>query len=133
MFVKIESMTNEISLLGKTVNYYFLPGKPLIVSHGEFSITNNTDSSKDILIESCWFLKNSQKEILHLFHIYHENTLLSNPFRVKGKTDFAFRITFPFQMIETGSKKYALLIQGKYNNKIIKAESEISVFEERAL
>ena len=125
-------MKNDISVNGQLVNYYFLPGSPMIVSHGEFSILNNTKSDKSFIIEKCWFIKDGTKKSLDLFHIYSNNMAVKNPFSVKAETRFDFRITFPFQLIESGHTKCSLLMTIKWNGNMIEAESEIVVFEERS-
>ena len=124
-------MKDEISVNGGLVNYYFLPGSPMVVSHGEFSILNNTNSEKNFFIEKCWFVKDRTKHALDIFHIYHNDKPVSIPFGVKPESRFDFRITFPFQAVESGHTKCSLLIRVKCNDKIIEAESEIVVFEER--
>jgi len=124
-------MNDDISVKGKLVNYYFLPGSPMIVSHGEFSILNNTNSDKDFFIEKCWFIKNGEKNNLDIFHIYRDNSSMSNPFGIKSKSSFDFRITFPFQLIESGHTECSLLIRVKCNDKMMEARSDIVVFEER--
>ncbi len=126
-------MKNDISVNGELVNYYFLPGSPMIVSHGEFSILNHTNSDKDFFIDKCWFVKDGTKHTLDIFHIYDNNTSVSNPFGVKTQSRFDFRITFPFQLVESGHIACSLLIRVKYNDKIIEAESRIVVFEERSM
>jgi len=125
-------MNDDISVNGKSVNYYFLPGSPMIVSHGEFSILNNTNSVKDFFIEKCWFIKDGAKNNLDLFHIYQDDASISNPFGVKPESRIDFRITFPFQAVASGHTKCSLLIRVKCNDKIIEAGSEIVVFEERS-
>jgi hypothetical protein len=125
-------MNVDISVNGELVNYYFLPGSPMIVSHGEFTILNNTNSDQDFFIEKCWFVNDGAKDSLDLFHIYHDDESISNPFGVKSESRFDFRITFPFQSAVSGNAKYSLLIRVKCNDKIFEAESGIAVFEERS-
>jgi hypothetical protein len=132
MSIKNESRADGFSFSGKTVNCHFLPGQPMFVSHGEFNIRNETGSDKEILITKCWLIRDEVKSLLEHFHIYKENTAMSNPFRVKAKSSFDFRITFPFQPVESGRNQCSLLIRVKYNDQIIEAQSEIVVFEERA-
>ena len=103
----------------------------MIVSHGEFSILNNTNSEKNFFIEKCWFVKDGTEHALDIFHIYNNDTSVSNPFGVTADSRFDVRVTFPFQRVESGHSRCSLLIRVKCNEKIIEAISQIVVFEER--
>lgn len=106
----------------------------MFVSHGDFFVKNNTDSSTEVLITNSSFYEDSNPETLDSFYIYTGDgaQALDNPFVLSGLETKEVRITFPAKPVRvSGKKTYKLSVEFLINGQKYTSDSIIKLVMEK--
>jgi len=127
-------LTGENALIveGKQVDYTFLPGEPLVVSHAEYRLGNRSPNPATCSIASCQFIENGAEETLPVFHVYAGDRSLDRVVVIPPAADLDIRVTFPFREAHVGVRfTYAVRLTLECEDRWYAATSRLNIVQEK--
>jgi len=123
---------NELVLVGQTVEYVFLPGEPVFVSHAEFKLTNPDLAPATCTVVSCEFVENGRAAPLDVVHLYTDDRSLGRVIGIPAASDLDLRVTFPFREAHIGPNfTYAVVLKLECGGRRFEATCRLNVTQEK--
>jgi len=123
---------NDLIIEGKLVDYTFLPGEPLVVSHGEYRIANETSLAQTCAILSCHFWDNDKVVPLGVFYVYVGDREFEKVITLPSKSELDIRVTFPYREVHVGINfRYGVQIYLECRDRQYNVTSKLNITQEK--